>query len=158
MVIHSQSGNTAKVAKALNELLSEKGNEVDISLLRTTGNIASWSGKFELRSLPDITGYDLVIFGGPVMGFRASPVIMKYLRQTGKLNGKKVLCIVTKSLPFLWTGGKQAIKAMEDELAFSGADLLQSEIVFSRSIHNEAILRTIVTNIAGRCTGSAGVA
>jgi len=151
IVIYSQSGHTAEVAKALGAVFTARGHEVDITLLRTAGNVTSRSGNFELRSVPDIKEYDCIIIGGPVIGFRASPVTMKFLAQTGRLDGKKVLCLVTKGLPFLWTGGTQALRAMEEELALSQAQQLPGEIIFAGNIRNKVRLDGIVTAIADRC-------
>jgi len=151
IIIYSQSGTTAQVAKALGAVFTEKGHEVDISLLRTSGNVSSRSGSFELKTVPDVKSYDCIIVGGPVMGFRASPVSMKFLNLIGRLDGKKVLCMVTKGLPFLWTGGRQALRAMEAELSLSQAEQLEGEIIFARDVKNSATLTTIVTAIAKRC-------
>lgn len=151
IVIYSQSGTTAQVAKALSAVFTDKGHEVDTTLLRTSGNVSSRSGAFELRSVPDIKPYDCIVIGGPVMGFRASQVTMKFLGQTGRLDGKKVLCMVTKGLPFLWTGGNQALRAMEGELSLSQAELLPGEIIFAHNVKSSEALRGIVTAIAERC-------
>ena len=147
IIIHSQSGVTAKVARTLGTTLTDKGYDVDTQLLRTTGKVAPRSTSFELKNVPDVADYDILLLAGPVWAFSASPVIMKYLNQLGRLTGKKVLCFVTKALPFQWTGGSQAIKKMEGALSLSDAEILPGEIIFASTVRNEADLKPVIDRI-----------
>ena len=150
--VHSQSGYTAKVAQLLGAAFKERGDDTDTILLRTAGKVAPRSTSFEIRNPPETDGYDVVILGGPVWAFSASPVIMKYLGQLGRLTGKKVLCFVTKGLPFLWTGGTQALNAMHEKLALSDATLLSGEIIWAPAHRSEAKLQPIIKRIVAACT------
>ncbi|MDG5816849.1 hypothetical protein QA601_17260 [Chitinispirillales bacterium ANBcel5] len=129
IVIHTQSGHTLKFARAIQSRLEECGHEVEVKGLRTIGTVKARSTKFKIKNPPELEEYDAVLFGGPVWGFTASPVIMKFLGTLGVLKGKKALCFVTMFFPFPFMGGNQAIKAMEQELDMSGADLLSPEIL-----------------------------
>lgn len=129
IVLHSQSGHTARFAKIIASKFNENGHDADVKLLRTTGNVAPFKKNFELRNPPDINEYDAALFGGPVWAFSASPVIMKYLSQLNSFKGKKAASFATMGFPFLWMGGNQAIKAMDNSLECCGADILKGEVV-----------------------------
>lgn len=152
IIVHSQSGYTAKVAQLLGAAFKKRGDDTDTILLRTSGKVAPGSASFEIRNPPDIDRYDVVVLGGPVWAFAASPVIMKYLRKTGRLTGKKVLCFVTKGLPFLWTGGTQALNSMQKELELSGAAVLPGEIIWAPAHRSEAKLKPFIDRIVAACT------
>ncbi len=131
IILHTQSGRTGELARKIAETFRNAGHEVDISMLRTVGTVTPRSTKFEIKNPPEITDEDWIIFAAPVWVFKASPVIMKYLGTLKNLKGKKVVNIVTKSLPFIWTGGSQALTAMNSEVETSNGDTLQGEIVES---------------------------
>jgi flavodoxin len=129
IVVHTQSGHTGECARAVAERFRNAGHDVDISMLRTVGAVSPRSTKFDLKNPPEINEYDGVIFGAPVWAFTASPVIMKYLGGLKNMKGKKALNFVTKGLPFNWTGGTQALKAMDNEVETTNGTVLQGEIV-----------------------------
>ncbi len=129
IVIYSQSGTTAKVARILATALTGKGHDVDTTLLRTIGKVKPRSTDFELRNPPAIDEFDAIVIAGPVWAFTIDSVILKYVRGLGKLSGKKALCYIVKGLPFFWTGGVQARKAIEAELSLSDATLLPGTII-----------------------------
>lgn len=129
IVIHSQSGHTAAFAKIIASKFNENGHDADIKLLRSTKHVHPGIKEFELRNAPEINEYDVILFGGPVWAFTASPVIMKYITDQERLKGKKVASFVTMGFPFQWMGGNNAIKVMNNKLDCTGADVLQGEIV-----------------------------
>lgn len=151
IVIHSQSGHTAQIAKFLGNAFTGKGHEVDISLLRTSGKVTPRSSSFELKSIPDVTDCDLILLGGPVWAFSASPVILRFINSLGRLTGKNVLCFVTKGLPFLWTGGTQALSKMNEELALSDATILDGEIMHLIGMPKEEKVKPVIEGIVARC-------
>jgi multimeric flavodoxin WrbA len=128
IVIHSQSGHTARLARAVAEKLREAGHEVSIELLRPGGNVRPRERNVQLRKLPDITDYDTVLFGAPVWAFEASPVILAYLDTLSSLRGKKVLNFVTKALPFGFTGGRRAVAQMNGAVESRGAEVAEGEV------------------------------
>jgi flavodoxin len=129
IVIHSQSGHTANVARSVASALRDKGHDVDIDLLRAVGKVHSGATNFELRNIPDISSYDAIIVGCPVWGFAASPVMMKFLQASFSCKGKKILPFVTMGFPFAFLGGTRAIRRMVDALSLSGAALLDGEVI-----------------------------
>jgi flavorubredoxin len=156
IIIHSQSGHTAGVAKSIAEKFRAKGHEVDIKLLLTTGMMRPGSKRFTICNAPDeeeIAGFDAILFGGPVWGFRASPVIIEYLTWLKDLDGKKVLSFVTQGFPWKTLGGIQAIASMNEDLKASGGEVMPGEIFWyffgiNKIKLDEAIGR-IVKNITG---------
>lgn len=153
IIVHSQGGYTAFVAKMIADKFREKGVEdVDIVLLRTSGKVAPRSSSFELKTVPSVKEYDIVLLGGPVWAFTASPVILKYVEELEeKMSNKKLLCFVTKGLPFNWTGGTQALKAMTEPLSLLGPQVLEGEIIWSLVTGKGNRLKTIVERIVNKC-------
>jgi flavodoxin len=156
IIVHSQSGHTAGVAKAIAEKFREKGHDVDIKLLLTTGMTRPGSKRFTICNAPDeeeIAGFEAILFGGPVWGFKASPVIVEFLTWLKKLNGKKVLSFVTHAFPWNSLGGNQAITAMNEDLKASGGEVMPGEILqYFFGINKEkleAALDRMVKNITG---------
>jgi flavodoxin len=156
IIIHSQSGHTAALAKAIAEKFRANNHEVDIKLLLTSGLNKPGSRNFTISNTPeeeDINLYDAILFGGPVWGFKASPVIMEYLRWLKKLNGKKAMGFVTMASPWKSLGGTRAIRAMNEELEASGSTVLAGEMVqylfgFNKQKLQEAVER-IYKNVTG---------
>jgi flavodoxin len=152
IVIHTQSGHTANVARAIASKLNTLGHETDIHMLRTSGKVAPRSSKFEIRNIPEPAGYDVVLFGGPVWAFTASPVILSCINEVHGLNGKKVLCFLTMGLPFKFTGGERGLKAMADALELCGAQVLPGEALHYFFKANKANLDAMVERICGKIT------
>ncbi|MBN1129707.1 MAG: hypothetical protein JXA71_12005 [Chitinispirillaceae bacterium] len=156
IIVHSQSGHTAGVAKAIAEKFRESGHEVDIKLLLTTGMTRPGSRHFTICNAPDeeeIESFEAILFGGPVWGFRASPVIIEYLTWLKKLSGKKVLSFVTQSFPWPALGGNQAIRAMNSDLKASGGEVMPGEILHYFFGVNKQKLDTAIDRIVKNILG-----
>jgi NAD(P)H dehydrogenase (quinone) len=156
IVIHSQSGHTATVAKAIAEKFREAGHEVDIKLLLTTGMPRPGSRRFTICNAPDeedMAQWEAILVGGPVWGLKASPVIIEFLTWLKKLDGKKALSFVTHGLPWPALGAHQAISAMNEDLNASGGTVMPGEILhYFFGVKKEklnAAAERIVKNIAG---------
>ncbi|MDD4806417.1 MAG: flavodoxin family protein, partial [Candidatus Cloacimonetes bacterium] len=80
IIYHSETGNTERFANSLAEALKQKGHSVTGIKLQTSAPVkqASVRDKQEISftNLPDLSAYDLLIFGGPVWAFGPSPVII----------------------------------------------------------------------------------
>jgi flavodoxin len=157
IIVHSHSGHTAAMAKAIAGRFRSANHEVDIIPLMTSGLHKPGSRNFTISNTPeegDMNSYEAILFGGPVWGLKASPVIMEYLRWLKKLSGKKTLCFVTKGLPWKSFGGNQALRAMNEELKASGCTVLPGEILhyffgFNKRKLQEAVER-IFENVTER--------
>ncbi len=115
IVVYSQTGNTFSVAQKLQEKLSAAGHTANIERLTTVGGEVD-PKKAKIEKLPDLSGYDALVFGGPVQAFSLSQVMAGYMGQLPSLQGKKVACFVTKGLPMAMTGGNKAISQLKNRL------------------------------------------
>ncbi|MHB1314482.1 MAG: flavodoxin family protein [Christensenellales bacterium] len=129
IIVHSLSGNTLAVAEKLKERLADKGHAAVIERVKVVGEENPQLTQFTLDSPPDISAYDACCFGAPVRGFSISPVIAAYLNQISSLEGKKVACFVTKTLPGAWTGGNRAIRQMKELCVAKKGSMQASSVV-----------------------------
>jgi flavodoxin len=132
IIIYSLSGHTSEVAKAIAARFRRDSHEVDIKLLMVTGMSHPGSRRFTIHNEPEseeIDGYDAIIFGSPVWLLRASPVILKFQARLEKLDGKKLMNVVTQLSPWRSLGGDQALKAMDAQLKASGGKVLPGESI-----------------------------
>jgi NAD(P)H dehydrogenase (quinone) len=154
IVIHSQSGHTVMMARALAELLRKAGHEVAIELLRVRGKVHPGARGFSLRNTPEVEPYDMLLVGGPVWAFSASPVIMRFLSEVKSLKNKKAIPFVTMGFPFKALGGVQALRKMSDSLELSGAEVLPGEAVFYSFGKNQARIDAAAQRICDRITAA----
>jgi flavorubredoxin len=108
VLVHSQSGNTARLALAVTHSLREKGHDVSVELLRPIGKVRLMSKQLEFRNLPDIASCDVVLIGGPVWAYNASPVVTAALQHIRGLERKRVLFFLTSFLPNSISGSGRA--------------------------------------------------
>jgi NAD(P)H dehydrogenase (quinone) len=125
--VHSQSGNTAKLALAITHALRDKGHTVDVELLRPIGKVAVRARHVEFRTLPETDEFDTLLVGGPIWGFTASPVVVSLLNQLKSLKGKKVLFFLTSGFPSAISGCKGAQTKVKKLLEELGATVLEGE-------------------------------
>jgi len=146
IILYSQTGHTLSVAEKLQRQLEEKGKTVTIEQISIRGEAAP--GKFEMTATPDVGPYDAVIFGAPVQGFRLCMVMEAYLQQLPPLNGKETAFLITKQLPFNWTGGTKAVSTMKKICQDKGAQVKGAEIAFwSKSKQDESV-KNCVNNLS----------
>jgi len=133
IIVHSQGGSTLEFAKHIEGQLKEKKYPVDLVHLQTDPVIKSGTVRhtapFKFINLPDIKDYELILLGGPVWAFSASPIAIAALEKMGKLSGKKILPFVTMGFPFPAMGGNKAISTMSDKAKELGATVLPGKIV-----------------------------
>ena len=58
IIVYSQTGNTLKVAKRLEEKLSEEGHKVKLEEIKIVGEAGPGSRDIEFKNKPDIGSYD----------------------------------------------------------------------------------------------------
>lgn len=124
IIVYSQTGNTLSVAQKLKEKLISAGHTVNIEQITVTGEVSPGKRQFELTAIPTVDPYEGLVFATPVQAFSLNPVMAAYLEQLPSLHEKKFACLITKQLPFFWTGGKQAIAKMKGICTAKGADFL----------------------------------
>jgi flavodoxin len=153
IVIHTVSGHTLKFAQAIRDKLVERNHEVDLMGLRVIGSPrvgflpGGGSGRFSIKSPPELGEFDAVLIGAPVWGFKPSPVILQYLAEDLKsLNRKKAIPFVT----FGGIGGKRALAILDDELQSLGADVLEGEALVHMFKFNAEKFNAAVDRICER--------
>ncbi len=70
-----------------------------------------------------------------------------YLNQLDSLEKKKYFCIVTKALPFKWTGGNRAIKQMKEICEAKGAENCGDGIIIWREKKSSADIDEIISKV-----------
>lgn len=158
IIVHSKTGTTRKFADLITNRLRKDGHRVDLVQIETdvpikTGSVRKCE-KFTITNLPDIKGYDVLLFGGPVWGFSASPVIFECMSALGNFEGKKVLPFVTGGLPFKFMGAKQAVGLMSRNAANKNATVLRGAIVLKLFHDFEKEMDQAVNSISASLKGT----
>ena len=132
MFIHSQTGNTYSVSEKLRDRLIAKGHTVVLKKLEPVGgenpNQADIS-KILFDPVPNVSGFDMLLFAAPVRGFSISPVLAAYLNKINTLDGQKIDLFVTQMFPYSWMGGNRAINQMKQSCEKKGATIVNTGIV-----------------------------
>jgi flavodoxin len=129
IVVYSQTGNTLSVATKLKEKLAAAGHSVALEQVKLVGERKSGSREFQLGALPDVTPYDVLVFGAAVEAFSLSAVMAKCLGQIGSLEKKNVICLITQGFPFAWLGGSRAARQMRTLCEAKGGAVRGSAVV-----------------------------
>lgn len=129
IVVYSQTGNTLSVATKLKEKLAVAGHSVVLEQVKLVGERKQGSRECQLEPLPDVTAYDVLVFGAAVEAFSLSPVMSKCLGQIGSLEKKSAVCLITQGLPFAWLGGSRAARQMRTLCEAKGAAVRGSAVV-----------------------------
>lgn len=129
IIVHSQTGNTLSVAQRIKEEFQAGGHSLFLEQVTAINDGQRGAGNVQLKVIPDISTYDMLIFGAPVQGFSLSPVMTAYLSQAASLQGKKIICFVTEFFPYPWMGGNRAIEQMIKLCESKGSNVLETGIV-----------------------------
>jgi NAD(P)H dehydrogenase (quinone) len=129
IIVYSQTGNTFSVAQELKEKLAAAGHTVNVERLTTVGGEVD-PKKAKIEKFPDLSTYDALAFGGPVQAFSLSQVMAGYMSQLPSLQGKKVVCFVTKGLPLALTGGNKAVSQLKSACESKGGKVVGTGIVY----------------------------
>ena len=129
VILYSQTGNTLKVAQALQASLTDTGHET--ALLRVT--VAPTDPKNAaapvLIDKPDPTGFDMLYFAAPVQAFSLAPAMKAYLAQMPGLGGKRVAYFMTQFFPYRWMGGANALRQFKAALEAKNANLTACGVI-----------------------------
>lgn len=128
VVVHSHTGSTLDFADRIAHRLREKGHSVELTQLKTDGEVRPRQEDVRIVNLPDCSRFDAVLVGGPVWVFNASPVIVTCIKSLGGVSGKKLLPFVTQGLPFELMGGTAAIETMRRAAEEVGAIVMPGMI------------------------------
>ncbi len=139
IIVHSQTGHTYSVAQKIQEKLKTAGNEVNVEQVIPVGEAKPAAKNIKFENLPDVNGYEALIFGAPVQAFSLSSVMKAYMEQIPSLQDKKVALFVTKGMPSHWTGGNRAISQMKKIVESKGGSFIGKGIVIWRDKREEQI-------------------
>lgn len=129
IIVHSHTGNTLSVAERLKDVLTLEGHSVNLEQVVAFDENPSAATNVQLKIIPDVMGYDVLIFGAPVRAFSLSQVMKTYLLKVPSLDGKKVGCFVTQHFPYEWMGGKNSISQMKKLCSDKQANVFATGIV-----------------------------
>lgn len=139
IIVYSQTEHTYSVAQKLQEKLSSDGHSVNIERIVPAGDVHPGSKDIKFEKQPDVGAYDALVFGSPVHAFSLAPAMKAYMEQISSLEGKKIVCFVTKGVPFNRTGGNQAISKMKKICQSKGGTVIGTEIVIWRGKYQKKI-------------------
>ncbi|MBD3239937.1 MAG: hypothetical protein GF331_05080 [Chitinivibrionales bacterium] len=153
VVVFSQTGNSATVARTIASTLREKGHDTDVHLLRTTEKLSPGTRTVTFTDTPDISSADVLILGGPVWAFRASPPLRSYAAGLSSLQGKKAALFVTHGLPVFFAGHGRALSVLSRRLRDLGADIVAQEALLCftkpKAQRMNAVAEKIAASVAG---------
>jgi len=130
IIFYSETGNTKAAAQILGESLAAAGHSVKMEQIITCGRVRPGMRHFTLKTTPGVEPYDAIVFATPVMAFNVNPAMNAYISQISSLKNKPVAFLITKKLPFRWTGAHQAVNWMKINCESKGASVLGSGIIF----------------------------
>jgi len=129
IIVHSVTGNTLSVAGKLKERLLAKNHEAAIEEIKTDKKIEPGQKTANFTNLPDLEGYDVIIFGSHTEAFQLEQAMKLYFKQMERLNGQKVVCFVTHHFPKKWMGGKNAVNTMKTLCVEKGCEVLGTSVI-----------------------------
>lgn len=144
IIVYSQSGNTLSVAQKLEKVIKSAGHTVSIARVEPV----SEGVHSPLKSTPDITVYDAVIFASSVRAFSLAPVMKLYLSQISDITGKQASCFVTQHFKKKFLGGNRAVRQIKEACKEKGAEVIWSGVVNWSSDIREKQIDDIVTKLS----------
>jgi flavodoxin len=131
VVFYSKTGNTDSVARQFK----------DFDLLEIVPVSDNPEQKHvEFKECPDISGYEHLVFAGPVHGFSLCKVMKAYIDQLGDLSNLLIDTFITHHFRFAWLGGLQALKQMRKHL-----EAKQGQVRYETSINWKSHKREVDT-------------
>jgi flavodoxin len=145
IIIYSKTGNTLSVADRIKFKLEDSGHTVSFERIEPLDENEQDFRKMSLKSMPDITKYDGVIFSSPVQAFSLAPVMNIYMKQIPDLTNKKVSCFTTEHFVYPWLGGNSAIRKMTKYCSDKNGKVLASGIInWSNKKREDQIAKLVV--------------
>jgi flavodoxin len=139
IIVYSQTGNTLSVAEKLNEKIKK-----DVIIERVEIKEKVRKDAFTLKTKPDISKYDVIVFGTFVEAFSLNPVMKEYLKQLSSLQNKKVLLFVTQQLPYPWMGGNHTIKQISKIVNEKQGDIIKTGVINWSNKKREQMITNLV--------------
>jgi flavodoxin len=149
IIVHSQTGNTLKVAEKIHDNLVAHGKDVELIRLMTLGDVEKMTNPVQLDHLPNVDHFDTLIFGGWIQAFNLHQGMTMFLQQLPPLNEKQITCFITQFFPFKWMGGNIGLSKMKKIVTSKGGKVITSGIVnWSRKKTLETQIETVANIIS----------
>jgi flavodoxin len=148
IIVYSNTGNTISVAERLEKSLAAKGHNVEIKRVELENESPKPGSPLILKTAPDITPYDTVIFASPVHAFSLAPAMKLYLSQIGALSGIKTHCFITQGFKKSWLGGNRAVRQISAACKAKGGSMISTGIVNWPDEQRERQIQEIVTALS----------
>jgi len=129
IIVHSHTGNTAKVAQQLEKALAAAGNAVTMERVEAESKETNVQGTVKLISISDPIPYDALVFAAPVWAFSLNPVMKTYLAQLPAMQVKRAVCFVTHHFARPWMGGNRAVRQLKEALEAKGIQVLKTGVI-----------------------------
>ena len=125
LVVYSRSGNTKSVAEKIKERLTSEGHTADYLPVSHEPKKEKDNPmeKIVFIDLPDLSGYDVCVFGSSVEAFNLCRVMQQFLCELEQ-NAKKAVCLTTQQFMKSWLGGNAAQKKMQKLLCAKGYNVV----------------------------------
>lgn len=129
IILFSQTGNTMSAAKSLKIRLNNNDHEVDIKQIEQVDATNRDPKKIEIKDMPQLDTYDVLVFASPVQAFTLAGVFKDYLQKITSIEGKPSFCFITKGLNSKGFGGNKAIKIMSSMITAKGGEVKSTAII-----------------------------
>lgn len=147
IIVHSHTGHTLSVAGKLREKLAADGHTVTLEQVEPAGPVKPSATSAELKTRPAVDPYDALVFGSPVWGGHMSAPMTSYMEQIPSLEGKKVVCLVTRFFFRGW-GADQTIALMQKVCESKGGTVCGSGSVRWLSLNRKRQIAREVDRIS----------
>lgn len=144
IIVFSQTGNTLSVAQKLEEAIKAKGYDISIQRVEAL----SESPNAPLKTIPDVTPYDALIFAAPVQAFSLAAVMKRYLSGLPNLSGKNVYSFVTQHFKKAWLGGNRALRQLAVVCRSKDAEVKKSGVINWSNPAREAQINGLVKELS----------
>ncbi len=136
MIVYSQTGNALNACEKIKPVLDAAGHDVTIEKVEIKRDSPRSTAEITITNAPDPKKFDALVFASPVQAFSLAVPMQKYMQTIGDISGRKTALLVTKGLPFKWTGAAHAFAQLKEYTASAGAEPA-GEIVIWRSHSTE---------------------
>ena len=147
IIFYSFSGHTLAITHEIAEKLSAAGHQVSINQLETAAPLNLIAQTVELKSIPSIESYDVILIASPVHGGRISSPIAGFLEKVQFMPGKRILCLAAHFLPYKW-GAKQMIGSLNKACEAKGARIIGAVNVPRLSLRRKNHIAKVVNLLA----------
>jgi len=147
IIVCSYTGHTLSVGEEIKTALLAQGNEVNLVKLTAANEDPRSNEPVRMLSIPDLSSYDAVIFGAPVIGAQLAPVMREYLTHLPPLLEKKAGCFITQHFPLKWMGATSSVQKITKAAEQKGATVLSTGVIQWSSKKRSEQTRQLVENM-----------